>query len=71
MSLPKIDKNTSEDKLRQLQIQAKRTSELARLRLEKLVTARRDGRQIYYSTVDDKVKEIVGPLYDFFYKPVG
>ncbi len=112
MSLPKIDKNTSEDKLRQLQIQAKRTSELmkvlshetrllilyllaekemsvseleefmglsqasvsqqlARLRLEKLVTARRDGRQIYYSTVDDKVNELVGPLYDFFYKPVG
>jgi len=50
--------------------QAAVSQQLARLRLEKLVSARREGRQIYYSIVDDEVNKIVGSLYDLFCKPV-
>jgi DNA-binding transcriptional ArsR family regulator len=35
---------------------------LARLRLEGLVTARRDGKAIYYSIRDPKVQELLGLL---------
>jgi len=49
--------------------QASVSQQLARLRLEKLVTARRDGRQIYYSIVDDNVSKVVGTLCELFCKP--
>lgn len=50
--------------------QAAVSQQLARLRLERLVTTRREGRQIYYSIADDNVKTIVESLYDLFCKPV-
>lgn len=50
--------------------QAAVSQQLARLRLERLVSARREGRQIYYTIVDSEVQEIVESLYDLFCKPV-
>jgi len=50
--------------------QAAVSQQLTRLRLEKLVSARRDGRQIYYSIVDSEVQIIIESLYDLFCKPV-
>ena len=50
--------------------QAAVSQQLARLRLERLVSARRDGRQIYYQIVDKEVNTIVESLYDLFCKPV-
>ena len=50
--------------------QAAVSQQLARLRFDRLVTARRDGRMIYYSLADDEVAELVGLLYEFFCKPV-
>jgi len=42
------------------------SQQLARLRLEGLVSARRDGKTIFYSIASDKVRTIVGALYDAF-----
>jgi DNA-binding transcriptional ArsR family regulator len=39
--------------------QAAVSQQLARLRHEKLVSARREGNQIYYSLADDRVREMV------------
>lgn len=50
--------------------QAAVSQQLARLRLERLVSTRREGRQIYYQIVDKEVNTIVESLYDLFCKPV-
>ena len=42
------------------------SQQLARLRLEGLVVARRDGKTIYYSIANDKVRGIIGVLYNAF-----
>lgn len=42
------------------------SQQLARLRLEGLVSARRDGKTIYYSIASDKARAIVGALYHSF-----
>jgi len=42
------------------------SQQLARLRLEGLVSARRDGKTIYYSIADDKVRAVISTLYDTF-----
>ncbi len=42
------------------------SQQLARLRLEGLVAARRDGKTIYYSIADDKVRAVIGVLYTTF-----
>ncbi len=42
------------------------SQQLACLRLEGLVTARRDGRAIYYSIASDKARAIVGAVYGSF-----
>ncbi len=47
------------------------SQQLARLRLEGLVSARRDGKTIYYSIASDKARSIIGALYDSFCKPGG
>ena len=39
---------------------------LMRLRLEGHVTARRDGKAIYYSIEDERVLKMIGFLYDLF-----
>ncbi len=50
--------------------QAAVSQQLARLRLDGLVKARRDGRMIYYSISDREVSSVVETLYDLFCKPV-
>ncbi len=42
---------------------------LARLRQERLVSTRRDGKTIYYSLQDGNVAQVIGLLYDLFCKP--
>jgi len=42
------------------------SQQLARLRLEGIVAARRDGKTIYYSIKSDKVRAIIGAVYDTF-----
>tara|TARA_R110002096_G_scaffold108686_3_gene237839 strand:+ start:681 stop:1013 length:333 start_codon:yes stop_codon:yes gene_type:complete len=46
--------------------QAAVSQQLARLRLEGLVSARRDGKAIYYSLRDPKVVRAVTLVYDMF-----
>ena len=42
------------------------SQQLARLRLEGLVTTRRDGKTIYYSLASDNVRTILAALYKVF-----
>ncbi len=46
--------------------QAAVSQQLARLRLEGLVTPRREGKTIYYSLTDDRPKRILEVIYDLF-----
>lgn len=46
--------------------QAAVSQQLTRLRLEGLVTPRRDGKAIYYSLADDRPKKIMEVVYDLF-----
>ncbi|MGO4871429.1 MAG: ArsR/SmtB family transcription factor [Roseiarcus sp.] len=42
------------------------SQQLARLRLESLVTTRREGKTIYYSLASDKVRTILDAVYKAF-----
>jgi DNA-binding transcriptional ArsR family regulator len=42
------------------------SQQLARLRLDRLVETRRDGRMIYYSIADPDVARLIGSLHDIF-----
>ena len=44
------------------------SQQLARLRLEGLVTFRREGKQVYYSIADDDVRKIIKVLFEIFCK---
>jgi DNA-binding transcriptional ArsR family regulator len=46
--------------------QAAVSQQLSRLRLEGLITPRRDGKTIYYSLKDDRPKQIMEVVYDLF-----
>jgi ArsR family transcriptional regulator len=46
--------------------QAAVSQQLSRLRLEGLVTPRRDGKAIYYRLTDDRPKQIMEVVYDLF-----
>lgn len=46
--------------------QASVSQQLARLRLDRLVTPRREGRQIYYRIANSDVSTVVESLYDVF-----
>ena len=46
--------------------QAAVSQQLARLRLEGLVTHRRDGKTIYYSLVDRRSRRVIELVYDLF-----
>ena len=46
--------------------QAAVSQQLARLRMEGLVTCRRDGKTIYYSLADEKSARLIHLLYDMF-----
>ncbi len=48
--------------------QAALSQQLARLRAERLVDTRRDGRLVYYSISDPRVSALVGSLYDLYCK---
>lgn len=50
--------------------QATVSQQLARLRLDKLVISRRDGRTIYYRLGNSKVLPVIEVLYEVFCKPV-
>ena len=42
------------------------SQQLARLRADKLVEARRDGKAIYYSLASEEARQVIGLLYDLF-----
>ena len=46
--------------------QAAVSQQLSRLRLEGLVTPRRDGKVIYYRLTDDRPRQIMEIVYDLF-----
>lgn len=46
--------------------QAAVSQQLTRLRLEGLVTPRRDGKAIYYSLADDRPRQIMEVVYELF-----
>jgi len=46
--------------------QAAVSQQLSRLRLEGLVTPRREGKTIYYSLTDDRPRQIIELVYDLF-----
>jgi DNA-binding transcriptional ArsR family regulator len=46
--------------------QASVSQQLSRLRLEGLVTPRRDGKAIFYKLADDRPKQIMEVVYDLF-----
>lgn len=48
--------------------QAAVSQQLARLRLEGLVTYRRDGKTIYYRLGDERAKRMIEMVYDMFCK---
>lgn len=50
--------------------QAAVSQQLARLRFDRLVTTRRDGRNIYYQIASDEVGGIIDQLYSIFCAPV-
>ncbi|MFU0505530.1 ArsR/SmtB family transcription factor [Pseudaminobacter sp. NGMCC 1.201702] len=46
--------------------QAAVSQQLARLRFDRLVNTRREGRVIYYSIASAEISAVVGTLYDLF-----
>ncbi|WP_024588061.1 metalloregulator ArsR/SmtB family transcription factor [Aliihoeflea sp. 2WW] len=50
--------------------QAAVSQQLARLRFDRLVNTRRDGRTIYYSIASTEVSSVISTLYDLFCAPV-
>ena len=46
--------------------QAAVSQQLARLRQEKLISARREGKQIFYSLTDDRARRIIEQVYELF-----
>ena len=50
--------------------QAAVSQQLARLRFDRLVATRREGRMVYYSIANEEVTQLVELLYEFFCKPV-
>ncbi|MCO6388521.1 helix-turn-helix transcriptional regulator [Aliihoeflea sp. 40Bstr573] len=50
--------------------QAAVSQQLARLRFDRLVNTRRDGRTIYYSIASKEVSSVISTLYDLFCAPV-
>jgi DNA-binding transcriptional ArsR family regulator len=45
------------------------SQQLARLRLDHLVTTRRDGKAVYYSLANDDVRRMIAVIYDIFCGP--
>ncbi len=51
--------------------QATVSQQLGRLRLDGLVTTRREGKTVYYSIADDDIKRVIAVLYEIFCKGEG
>lgn len=51
--------------------QAAVSQQLSRLRLEGLVTPRRDGKTIYYSLTDNRSRAIIELVYELFCRETG
>jgi len=49
--------------------QAAVSQQLSRLRLEGLVTTRREGKAIYYSLADDRPRKVLEVVYELFCAP--
>lgn len=47
------------------------SQQLARLRLDGLVTTRREGKTIYYSIADEKLHRVIAVIYDIFCREDG
>ncbi|HKJ61069.1 MAG TPA: metalloregulator ArsR/SmtB family transcription factor [Hyphomicrobiales bacterium] len=47
------------------------SQQLARLRLDGLVTTRRDGKTIYYTIADEKLHRVINIIYDIFCRENG
>ncbi len=47
------------------------SQQLSRLRLDGLVTTRREGKTVYYSIADDDIKRVIALLYEIFCKGEG
>lgn len=45
------------------------SQQLARLRLDGLVTTRRDGKTIYYSLANEDVRQVISIIYQIFCEP--
>lgn len=45
------------------------SQQLARLRLDHLVTTRREGKAVYYSLANDDVRRMIAVIYDIFCGP--
>ncbi len=63
------EKSVTELELLLASRQAAVSQQLARLRLEGLVACRREGKAIYYSLADEKVRRTIALFYDMFCKP--
>lgn len=63
-----VDGEKSVGELEQLMLmrQPSVSQQLARLRFDRLVNARRDGRTIYYSLGSEEAKKVVTLLYDLY-----
>ncbi|MFK7859973.1 MAG: ArsR/SmtB family transcription factor [Granulosicoccus sp.] len=48
--------------------QATVSQQLARLRFDKMVTTRREGRMVYYRIADSDISSVIESLYDLFCK---
>jgi DNA-binding transcriptional ArsR family regulator len=47
------------------------SQQLARLRLDGLVTTRREGKTVYYSIGDEKLRRVITVIYDIFCREDG
>jgi DNA-binding transcriptional ArsR family regulator len=68
--LCKGEKSVSELEATMNMPQAAVSQQLARLRFDRLVETRRDGRMVYYSIADPQVAAVIMALYDIFCAPL-
>lgn len=65
-SLAHGEKSVTELEQMLSQRQAAVSQQLARLRQERIISARRDGKQIFYSLTDERARRIIEQVYELF-----